>query len=233
VSGLYVYALLEGPSAGWAGRGVRDEPLRLVDCEGIVVAVGEVDRAPAPDAEHVRRHDAVIRRLAAAAEAILPARFGTLVGDEPELEQALAARGAGLRRTLDLVRGREQMTLRVYAELPASEASRDAPAEGPEAVSVAAVAGAGARYLEARRARRGDLGSALAPLRERLGDLVHAERLESHAVAPLLASVYHLIPRAASGRYRALVAGAGPMLPVRLRASGPWAPYAFAEAPLR
>jgi hypothetical protein len=200
-----------------------------------MVAVGEVDRAPAPDAEHVRRHDAVVRRLAAAAEAILPARFGTLVGDEPELGQALAARGAGLRRTLDLVRGREQMTLRVYAEPAAREASRDDPAEGPGAVSVAAVAGAGAgaRYLEARRARRGDLGSTLAPLRERLGDLVHAERLESHAVAPLLASVYHLIPRAASGRYQAAVAGAAPVLPVRLRASGPWAPYAFAEAPLR
>ncbi len=233
MSGLYVYALLEGPSEGWAGSGVREEPLRLVDCDGIAVAVGEVDRAPAPDAEHVRRQDAVIRRLAAAAEAILPARFGTLVGDEAELGKALAARGPGLRRALDLVRGREQMTLRVYGEPPAREARRDVPADGTEAVSVAAAAGAGTRYLEARRARYGDLGSSLAPLRERLGDLVHAERVESHAVAPLLASVYHLIPREASARYQATVAGAGPMLPVRLRASGPWAPYAVAEAALR
>lgn len=227
MSGLYVYALLEEPSEGWAGAGVREEPLRLVTRDGIVVAVGEVDRAPVADAEHVRRQDAVIRRLAAAAEAILPARFGTLVGDEAELAETLAARGPGLRRALALVRGREQMTLRVYAEAPPGEA------RGDVAAGSASPAGAGTRYLEARRARHGDLRSTLAPLRERLGDLVHAERMEAHAAAPLLASVYHLIPRRASDRYQAAVAGAGLTLPVRVRASGPWAPYAFGGDPPR
>jgi hypothetical protein len=70
----------------------------------------------------------------------------------------------------------------------------------------------------------------IAWLRPALRRLVAAERAERHdAAAPLLASVHHLIPRGEAAAYLSAVAGASSVeRPVRVVASGPWPPYAFA-----
>ena len=180
---------------------------------------------PAVSEATLRAHDAVIRRLADTVDAILPVRFGSLLS-ESALTDALAVRGRELTEALALVAGREQMTLRLMGEA----APRPAPAAAPEHPEL----GPGARYLATRRAewRRAHEAPELEPLRPALQPLVRAERVTRHETPPLLASVYHLIDRGASAVYRGAVERAGSAALVRIVATGPWPPYAFAPEAL-
>jgi hypothetical protein len=222
VSPLYLYAIVGRAPAAALGSGLRDEPLVLVAAGDVVAVAGEMDEPPAATPDTVRGHDAVVRRLAAASDAILPARFGTLA-DAPALIDWLAAAEA-LPEALRLVAGREQMTLHVFGDARLADEATDEASLGP-----------GTRYLAERRRhwQRTESLPELAPLRRRLGDLVAAERVEPRAAPPLRASVYHLIARGRSGDYRdAVEQELAPLAGVRLRLSGPWAPYAFVpEAP--
>ncbi|HSF02242.1 MAG TPA: GvpL/GvpF family gas vesicle protein, partial [Solirubrobacterales bacterium] len=126
---------------------------------------------------------------------------------------------------LELVAGREQMTLRAYGP----PAARTADPAVPDASELPP--GPGARYLAARLRdqRRAQAPPALAPLRAALAPLVHAERIEEHARPPLIASVYHLIARGGADDYRQALEAVMPALePLRVASSGPWPPYAFA-----
>lgn len=221
----YVYALLAEAPRGDAGAGLGAEPLRFVPVGDVLAAVGDIAAPPAVSPSTLRAHDAVVRRLAAAVDAILPVRFGTVLDGETALAEAIAGRAPRLREALALVAGREQMTLRVFGEA----ASIDA------AVPVAGDLGPGARYLETRRrqARRAAEVPELAPLRRHLDALVRAEQAQRHDSPPLLASVYHLIDRGRAAAYLdAVAAGVPALAPIRAVATGPWPPYAFAPEEL-
>ncbi|OLB41493.1 MAG: hypothetical protein AUI04_07245 [Candidatus Rokubacteria bacterium 13_2_20CM_2_64_8] len=213
---LYLYALVGRPVRRPLGRGLGGETLRLIEVAGLLVVAARVGDAPRVTPTALRRHDATVRRLAGRTDAVLPIRFGTVVGDRLALARALAPRAAGLREALALVAGHEQMTLRVYGE--AVTTSDESATES---------AGAGQRYLERRlRARR---APEVDPVRRALRGLVSAERIERHERPPLLASVYHLVRRGDSKRYLAAVAAASARLAgVRVSPSGPWPAYAFA-----
>jgi gas vesicle protein GvpL/GvpF len=231
MSRLYVYAILDEAPAAPLGLGLADEPLSLVAAGGVVAVAGEIDAALAATPEAVRAHDAVVRRLAALSGAILPARFGTRQ-DAPALADWLGTAAAELAEALRLVAGREQMTLHVFdADAPvvarAEPTSEDAGETG---------LGPGARYLAQRRRhwRAKERLPELEPLRPRLDPLVAAERVELRSTPPLRASVYHLIDRGRGDAYRAAVeANIEGVAGVRLRVSGPWAPYAFAPEAAR
>jgi gas vesicle protein GvpL/GvpF len=219
VSGLYVYALLDGPPRA-AVTGLAAEPLHMVTLGNFVAAVGEMADAPTVEAHTLRGHDAVVRALAASADAVLPARFGCFVADEAALREALLPRARELDDALRLVRGCEQMTVRVYGDPAAEPADEPAPAAGP-----------GTDYLvgRLRERRRARAVPELDPVRPALASLVRDERAQRHHTPPLLASVYHLIERGRAEAYRDAVARAGVSLgSVRLTTSGPWPPYAFA-----
>jgi len=213
---LYLYALVGRPVRRPLGRGLGGEALRLIEGARLLVVAGRIGDAPRVTPTALRRHDATVRRLAGRTDAVLPIRFGTVVGDRLALARALAPRAAGLREALALVAGHEQMTLRVYGE--AVTTSDESATES---------AGAGQRYLERRlRARR---APEVDPVRRALRGLVSAERIERHERPPLLASVYHLVRRGDSKRYLAAVAAASARLAgVRVSPSGPWPAYAFA-----
>jgi hypothetical protein len=207
-------------------------------CGPIEVAFQAADGPPPATASALREHDRVVRRRAERAVAVLPARFGTLVTDEAELGRLLAAHREPLAQGLELVAGREQMTVRLFARR-ASAAAREGPlaAEGPapgarprdgRAPDLFAAAGPGARYLERRRRERQGPPPEGQPLRLRLARWVAAERVARHDSPPLLASLYHLIPRGRSQEYLAALEDAARGLALRVRASGPWPPYAFA-----
>ncbi len=213
---LYLYALVGRPVRRPLGRGLGGEALRLIEVARLLVVAGRIGDAPRVTPTALRRHDATVRRLAGRTDAVLPIRFGTVVGDRLALARALAPRAAGLREALALVAGHEQMTLRVYGE---AVTTSDESAAEP--------AGAGQRYLARRlRARR---APEVDPVRRALRGLVSAERIERHERPPLLASVYHLVRRGDSKRYLAAVAAASAGLAgVRVSPSGPWPAYAFA-----
>ena len=220
MTSLYLYAVLGAVPAPPLGEGMVQEPLRMVECHGVVAAAGAMTAAPALSPEALRGHDAVVRRLARAVDALIPARFGTLAPDERTLCERLERAGASLRDALASVTGREQMILRVY--LSTSGGASAAPPRHPPPLE-----SPGTAYLAAR-ARAAEMPE-LAPLRAALERFVAAERVERNATPPLVASVYHLVARGSAEAYARAVADAAPDLRgVRVTVSGPWAPYAFA-----
>lgn len=223
MSDVYVYALLGAAPAPDAGAGLRAEPLRVVRVGDLLAAVGEMTERPTVSEATLRAHDAVVRRLADAVDAILPVRFGSLL-TESSLADLLRVRARELSEALVLVAGREQMTLRVLGDTPMTDVGGD---DAPDD------AGPGARYLAARRAewRRAREAPELARLRPALARFVRAERVTRHDTPPLLASVYHLIDRGTAAAYRTVVERAEPDA-VRVVATGPWPPYAFAPEAL-
>jgi len=228
---MYVYAILGDAPTAPLGHGLAGEPLTLLRAADLVAAVGAMDEPPAASREAVLGHDAVVRRLSDVSAAILPTRFG-MVDDASALTEWLRAAADVLGDALRLVAGREQMTLHVFDgdEPPAVDAVERTDDAGAESAS-----GPGTRYLALRRRqrRREESVPELAPLRGRLDALVVAERTERRATPPFRATVYHLIERGRSADYRAAVdAGHALVRGVRLRVSGPWAPYAFAPEPL-
>jgi hypothetical protein len=176
-----------------------------LQCSGFKAVLGA---APLPLSEAaLRAHEAVVRSIAGRAQACLPARFGSSADSEAALRTSLEQRGDELRQALELVRGREQMTLRVLGERAVA-----APASGTQ-------------YLEQRLklVRLPELD----PLREALKPFVRAEKLEPHDQPGLLASVYHLIDRGSSADYtRALEAVE--LFELRVKPSGPWPAWSFA-----
>jgi hypothetical protein len=214
VSGpFYVYAILERAPRGVRLRGLAREPVRFVRCGGLVVAVGRMDTPPAPEVRNLERHDRVVRRLAAAARAALPARFGSVSPTRDALDDALRPRARGLARALARVRDREQMTLRFDGVGPEG----DAPDAGP-----------GTRHLR-RRAGRDPRGRAdVRALLRQLAPLVAGEAVDrAHETG--VARVHHLIARGDAPRYRRTVARARAADPtLRVGCTGPWVPYGFA-----
>jgi hypothetical protein len=221
MSPLYVYAVVDPGAAPPAVRGMAGEPLQVVPCGAVAALVGSIERAPELEAAALRAHDAAVRAIADGVAALLPARFGTVVAGTDALREGLEPRGEALQAALAEVRGREQMTLR----LSAGEGSGD-PDPGP-----AVAGGPGTRYLDARSGaglrRRPQVARVLDGLRE----LVRAERVEPIDRPPLLGTVYHLIDRGGAAEYLARLETLRPEAPsLRMAASGPWPPYAFAEA---
>ena len=218
MSGVYLYALLGATPEAGAGVGVYEEPLRIVEIGGLLALVGDVPEALPPSTATLTAQDAVLRRLAIGVDAVLPARFGTLLADDAALAEALVPRRGELAQALAQVAGCEQMTLRVWGEQAAPLAEATGTAHGP-----------GARYLASRRRAR--QVPEVEALRHGLGALIRAERAERHDRPPLLATVQHLVPRGQSARYLAEVEAAAPRLhPWRVTVTGPWLPYAFSEA---
>ena len=190
-------------------QGLRDAegaPLRAVNAGALIALVGGPSPEVSPEA--LRAHDAAVRKIAASVEACLPARFGATAEDEPALLAELKDREADLRAALELVRGREQMTLRIHGPPATKAPSRGKP---------------GTRYLEERK--RAATLPELEPLRAALSQLVRAEKVERSEA--LLASVYHLVDRGSAGAYARIVSGTS-LDGLEVKVSGPWPAWSFA-----
>jgi hypothetical protein len=247
---LYVYAIVDAPVALDDLHGVAGEPLRIVesgDRKAHAIAgdfAGVIVSPPALTAETLRAQDALVRELAAHAGALLPARFGGRFADEQTLRQTLDDLAPRLDRALTRVRGREQMTIRLFYDESLSRSSLSSlsvehPFEVPLARDEAsddARLGPGTRYMRQRAAEGRQFPAAIEELREALADAIDDERVE-RGQSPVIGSIHHLIPRGSADRYRARLdeaaaasrfAASG----IRLRVSGPSPAYAFAEADL-
>jgi hypothetical protein len=171
---------------------------------------GRVDAVP----ETLQEQHAIVVRLAARSNALLPARFGSVLG-ERLLRSTLAQHQAEIIGALALVRGRAQMTIRVFG---APDAGR------PPEVRTAG----GAAFLESRRARARHVPGEVGIIRAVLGDIASAERIEL-GIGTLRVTVCHLVAHDALETYRRRAAG----LPARLgqhqvMVTGPWPVFAFA-----
>jgi hypothetical protein len=251
---LYVYAIADAPVALDDLRGVAGEPLLVVTSgdgkshaiAGDLAGAITVTNPPVISAETLRAQDALVRELAARTGALLPARFGARFTDERALRQTLDDLAIRLERALTRVRGREQMTIRVFHE-GSSTASIEVPdSQGDSSDSRVsresnessddAPMGAGTRYMRRRAEEGRRLPAAVEDLRAALADAIDDERVE-RGQSPVIGSIHHLIPRGSADRYRARLdeVAASPRFAasgIRLRVSGPSPAYAFAEADL-
>lgn len=207
---LYVYALAD---SGIPRRlTVLGRPLRGLPA-GRIAAIVEprADRAPATP-EALREQHALVDALAGRTAALLPVRFGSLL-DEDALRGVLERREREISAALDHVRGRRQMTVRAYGQ------RRDQ--------AVAEPARTGTEFLESRRRRRTAVPAGVAALRQHLGDLVAAERVEL-GQGPLLFTVYHLVPTERIELYSERASNLQSIFsPDRVKVTGPFPPFAF------
>jgi hypothetical protein len=207
------------------GRGMAGERLRWIAAGRVAAVVGEMPRRPAATIARARRYDRVVRSIARDAPALLPARFGTFFASLDELDRTLRARQRPLLRALTAVRGRVQMIVRVpgaSTEGGAAAQSRDREAAGP------APASSGAEYLRARAAAaaRARHVAGFEPLRAAVRRWIRNEAVEKRG---RVASVYHLIPRAAAPAYERAIRRAAGEAGLRVLVTGPMPAYAFAD----
>jgi hypothetical protein len=218
----YVFALVDEMPAGKPGTGLSG-PIGIRRVGSILTVVER--RADVPPAEFgsLQRHQAVVSDLADRVPAILPVRFGTLLETEA-LEEVLGEREEDIADGFDLVRGRVQFSWRRgAARREAREVGRGGGDAGKDVLS--GQPRSGADYLR-RAAKASKPAPAWRPIRSKLAPLVVTERYQrASATAP--ESLYHLVGRAETERYRLLATKLASVSP-SLRVTGPFPPFAFA-----
>lgn len=216
---VYVYAIVPR-STRFRPSSSRGAPrLRVIRGASAAAIVADRVRAPAPAAAALRAHDRVVRHIARRVPAVLPVRFGAVFDDDRSVAVRLTGRTADWRRALQSVAQGEQMTLRVFGA-----------AARPSRPPVPPRTGSGTAYLHARARElaRAQTAPELDPVRARLRHLVSRERIRRHDRGALLVTAYHLIARGTAADYRRALESTRATLGVRVVASGPWPPYAFA-----
>ena len=101
MSPRYLYAILGAAPSAPSGAGMTGEPLRLVECDGLFAAAGEMAETPAVTPDALRGHDRVVQRLAALADAVLPPRFGAVASDDADLCDRIRRAPGALREELE------------------------------------------------------------------------------------------------------------------------------------
>jgi hypothetical protein len=218
----YVYALVEPRRRQEVRRRaptrirVQNRTIRLVQVGFVLAAVEELDAAPELTEATLRAQHRVVLRLARRFDAVLPARFGAAV-EATALEAVVKRHESAIRSAFDTVRGREQMTVRLFG---ARSAAADDSGTG---------GGSGRTYLQARRlARQVRLSASARRIRRAVRPLVRQELVEPGR-GLIEATLHHLIERSRVAEYRSLVGEAlhegrsGGEVVV----SGPWPPFAF------
>lgn len=226
---LYVYALSESPPDVADIAGLAGEALRTLPTEHAIAVAGSIDRVPPLAGPTLVAQDAIVRVLHERVDALLPMRFGAMFADDDSLRHAVDALGERLRDRFARVRGRDQMTLRVFGAPgvepgdPKASVPVSFPGEGGRAAGRGTT---GAAYLAARAAAvtPPEIRPLLDALRALQRDTLVERGRDAH-----IATVYQLIDRGTSGVYRAEAAKAAARLAaLRVRVSGPSPAYAFA-----
>ena len=215
MSRCYVYALMDGPAPRVRVAGRTLDTLRI---GSVYAAVVRTETPPPVSEDALAEQHAAVSRMAARVEAILPMRFGAFV-QESSLEELVARNQRALRTALELVRGRQQMTVRILG--PARPRTPRRPSSLPPS---------GTEYLHRRRdaARAFPLPAIARLVQATVRDIVVAERIATGEGA-LQVTMWHLIERGKARQYRRdLASVAGTMPPFQVIVSGPWPPFAFA-----
>ena len=210
---IYVLALIESPAQ--LPNRVGRRRIDAIDVEGITCVVERRRAVPVVSEKSLRDQFRTIVALQERVEAILPVRFGALL-DVAELARIVRQRKTMLKRALKRVRGRTQMTVRVFGESQVDE--RDASPRS------------GTAYLKALvRASRPELPPTARAIRRAVQPLAADESIERGRGRVRLV-MHHLIARGAVVRYHLridrVLAGVDDADTVVV--SGPLPPYAFA-----
>lgn len=209
---LVLYAITEAGEGG--GSGLHGESLRTVS-EGGLTAVVSVHAGPrgTPDAAaDLWEYERVVERLMGA-RAILPMRFGTVLGDEQAVRGLIRERHAALAAGLERVRGTVEVAVRAGWREPEPPARADGP---------------GTTYMLDRLAlhrRARELADRLSPLAEMARE-IHT-RFLARGNLPVLGA--YLVEREKVTEFTDSVRDLDERhADIELVCTGPWPPYSFA-----
>lgn len=209
---LLAYAFTESDADGIDGMGLNEQPLIAIEDDGVALVASRHAGPPVPTAETLWRYEEIVERLMAR-QAILPARFGSVLEDEDEARSALRTRRDDLRRGLDRVRGAVELGIRAtWSEAPAPSAAHS----GTEYML-------GRLDVHRRAQRAADL---VAPL----GALARDSKVKvlPRQSVPLLAA--YLVDRDRTEEFVARADELGADYDDgQLVCTGPWPPYSFAQ----
>jgi Gas vesicle synthesis protein GvpL/GvpF len=196
-------------------RGLGGAALRALEREGLA-AIYSRHRSlrPRPEPKLVLDHERVVEAIMARG-AVLPLRFGTQLEREQELEAVLAARRDELLRSLERVRGKVEVGVRVIAPRPSTDAPDDEVT--------------GRDYLLARvQAHRRDR-QAIRELHPPLVSLSEASCVRPSPSGRAIFAGAYLVASDRVDEFRRRAAElAGRQAGIRVAVTGPWPPYSFA-----
>lgn len=251
-TGLYCYAITRGigPEDLDGRGGIDDAPLRLVRHEDLAAVVSEVDLEEFGE-EGLRRnledltwlesvataHDRVTRAVSGRAPAA-PLRLATVFLGEDSVRARLAEWHERAEQALDRIEGREEWSVKAYADPSARPGAQD------ESTADEAGMGAGKAYLLKRRAAT-QRREAAAQQNAEIAEQLHAElqgsavagrrlapqdrRLTGHVGEMILNGTY-LVDRGQVETFKSAVDRlAGLHEHLRVELAGPWPPYSFAS----
>jgi len=198
--------------------GLRDSPVRVIDCGTLSAIIADVDDAVKPTLEAVRRHDAVLRQIVQGGVTVAATRFGQTFESGDAVARDVRERAARIAQRLEDLDGCVEMRL-LLAQEPADARSAE------RSRAPAAPAGPGRAYLEQLKADMRRTRSDLS-LRPALGPVVRAEQVES-LPADRGVAFAHLIERGKEAEYRAAVADHAMLAGARV--VGPLPLYTFIE----
>ena len=232
---LYVYCLMKDlETLNGSVTGIFGKPVRLLKMEDLSLVVSDYDvDAVVVTSESGLAHANVISSVMEQTTP-LPFRFGMLA-TEQQLQRFITTNKLALVKKLAHVRGRVEMNLKIMwnakpETVAASPPDNDAPA------------GPGTEFLKQKRRellgdeqRLAQVAELSTLLREPLGGALIKDETIALRPSPtvVLAAVAHLIERGAVEQYRENVAEFLKNRPdLRIRMSGPWPPYSFANIEL-
>lgn len=255
-TGRYLYAVTRGlpPGALAEHRGLDDAGLELVEKDGLVAVVSDVDlavygedglRAHLEDLSWLervaRRHDDVVQAVAAQAPTA-PLRLATICLDDDGVRSRLREWHDALRQALDRVEGRREWSVKAYAR-PRADASSNAAGEVANGESGRTTGGAGAAYLRRKRTQTDERRAAEEHAVDE-ASAVHAAlagaavasrllaaqdpRLTGHEGTMTLNGAYLVAAQDADSFVAEAERQAAAHPDLHLEVNGPWPPYSFA-----
>ena len=225
---MYLYAITDRPEAPMpAGSGLEDAAVRNLTYRGIAAVVSPLVTAAIPLTEdNLWRHEAVAEILMAD-RAVLPVRFGTVLANEATVQDVLAAHYADFVASLDRVRGRVELGLRVLC---------DSEIRNPK--SEIRNPNSGRSYLMARleeerqvRAWREQAEALAKELHAPLSRLASESTRQVLVTPRLLLTAAYLVERDQVTAFRREVEALSAAYPaLRFLCTGPWPAYSFVTA---
>jgi hypothetical protein len=209
---IHVYAFTDGLRSLPDVAGLDGAPLEQLSVAGITAVFSR--RADAPlEARRAQAvaHGAVVDALAREADAVLPARFGEVLGDETALADSVRSRADELRHGFSRVRDCVEVGLRVWGAAEAVDAA------------------SGTDYMRRRRALENERRAVVDELHASLAALARDARVDRrplHGNEQLVAA--YLVARGRVDELRAFVEAFASRRPeLTVVCTGPWAPFTF------
>ena len=203
---IYLYAIANDLSALPEVEGIDRAELQRRRAGELDLVVSEHTGEVEPTEEAVLAHARVVEGVLPLADAVLPTRFGVAFEDGTRLEQAVGDRSESLAASLERVRGRVELGVRVIGS------QEPQPAD------------TGRAYLEARRRQAAEIDR----LHEALASRSQAAARGS-SVGQLVLSGAYLVEPDGIDDFRETVGVLESKHPdLTFALTGPWPPYSFA-----